>query len=178
MNGAFILRVLTTLKGLHMEMKVGSGEPAPQLEMSAAGSNREVGPQSSAGRPLVLVFHLQSTASAAREVNRAVRERYPSPEEVTVASVVDLGLVPPVYWMTVGIVLAQAYERASEELPEGSDPEDYVMILPDWGGVVSRRFGVRNTGRAAAVAVIDGEWNLAGTYQGQDPAGVVLELLG
>lgn len=163
---------------MSVEPGVRSGEPAPQLEMLAAGSNREVGPDACAGRPVVLVFHLQSTASAAREVNRAVREQYPSPEEVTVASVVDLSLVPPVYWMTVGIVLAQAYERASEELPDGADPEDYILILPDWGGVVSRRFGVRNTGRAAAVAVIDEEWNLAGTYQGQDPAGVVLDLLG
>jgi hypothetical protein len=30
-----------------------------------------------------------------------------------------------------------------------------MVILPDWGGLVSRRYDVGNTGRAAAIVVLD-----------------------
>lgn len=43
---------------------------------------------------MVLIFHLQGTAPTAREINRAVRARYPSPDEVVVASVIDLSFRP------------------------------------------------------------------------------------
>ncbi len=130
-----------------------------------------------AGRKVVLVFHLQGTAPTARALNRAVRERFPDPEEVFVASVIDLSMVPTLYWMTVGLVLGSAYEQAAGELPPGVDPADYLVILPDWGGRVSRNYGVRNTGRAAAIVVVDEGSNLALSYQGERPVEAVLEAL-
>jgi hypothetical protein len=130
-----------------------------------------------AGRKVVLVFHLQGTAPTARALNRVVRERFPDPEEVFVASVIDLSMVPTLYWMTVGLVLGSAYEQAAGELPPGVDPADYLVILPDWGGRVSRNYGVRNTGRAAAIVVVDEGSNLALSYQGERPVEAVLEAL-
>lgn len=166
------------------------GARAPDFGLLAAGSGRRVGvPPDGAGgsdgrplrrplgRPLVLIFHLQGTAPTAREINRAVRARYPSPEEVLVASVIDLSIVPPVYWLTVGLVLNTAYEEAAKEVPPNVDPADYVAILPDWGGLVSRRYGARNTGRAAAISVVDADANLAGSYQGERPVEAVLGAL-
>ena len=85
--------------------------------------------------------------------------------------------MPPVYWMTVGLVLASAYEGAAREVPEDTDPAEYVVIVPDWGGLVSRKYGARNTGRAAVVAVIDGGSRLVGVYQGERPVEAVLRLL-
>lgn len=142
------------------------GEPAPDMRLLSVGSGREVALRARRGVPLALVFHLQGTASAAEAVNRAVRERYTA-GEVTVASVVDLSLVPTLYWGTVWIVLRGAYERTAAELPPGADPEEYVMILPDWGGRVTRAFGLRDTGRVAAAAVIDGGGRVAGVHQGE-----------
>ena len=130
-----------------------------------------------AGRKAVLVFHLQGTAPTARAMNRAVRARFPDPEGVFVASVIDLSVVPPLYWMTVGSVLCSAYEQAARELPPDVDPADYLVLLPDWGGRVSRDYGVRNTGRAAAIVVLDGDSNVALSYQGERPVGAVLEAL-
>ena len=130
-----------------------------------------------AGRKVVLVFHLQGTAPTARALNRAVRERFPDPEEVFVASVIDLSMVPTLYWMTVGLVLGGAYEQAAGELPPGVDPADYLVILPDWGGRVSRNYGVRNTGRAAAIVVVDEASDIAVSYQGERPVEAVLEAL-
>jgi hypothetical protein len=130
-----------------------------------------------AGRKVVLVFHLQGTAPTARGINRAVRARFPDPEGVFVASVIDLSIVPPLYWMTVNLVLGSAYEQAAWELPPNADPAEYLVILPDWGGRVSRDYGVRNTGRAAAIVVVDEDSNVRLSYQGERPVEAVLEAL-
>jgi hypothetical protein len=134
--------------------------------------------QNVVGRRVVLVFHLQGTAPTAREINRAVRLRYPDPEDVLIASVIDLSIVPPFYWMSVGLILGQAYDRAAQELPPGADPAEYVVILPDWGGLVSRRYDVGNTGRAAAIVVLDEDGSVAASYQGERPVESVLEVIG
>ncbi len=160
-----------------MEQRVEAGTRAPDFDLLAAGSGRRVSLRGNDGRPVVLIFHLQGTAPTAREINHAVREHYPSPEEVLVVSVIDLSIVPPVYWMTVGLVLGQAYEKAAVELPPETDPEEYVVILPDWGGRVSRSYGARRTNRAAAIVIVDADSNVAGSYQGERPVEAVLEML-
>ena len=160
-----------------MQVGVETGERAPHFGLLAAGSARRVSLRGAAGRKVVLIFHLQGTAPTAREINRAVRARFPDPQEVLVASVIDLSIVPPVYWMTVGLVLSSAYEQAAGEVPEGVDPAEYVVILPDWGGRVSRLYGVKNTGRAAAIVVVDEGSNVALSYQGERPVEAVLEAL-
>lgn len=160
-------------------LKVGGR--APYFRALAAGSGREVSLRTCAGRRVVLIFHSQNTAWAAEKVNQAVRERYLSSEDIVVASVVDLSLVPPLYWLTASIVIGQAYEKAAREVAcEGlsrDDPADYVLILQDWGGLISRRFGVRGVGREAAVVVIDENAGIAGFYQGREPAETVLRML-
>ena len=153
------------------------GERAPYFRALAAGSGREVSLRTSAGRCLVLIFHSQNTAHVAEQVNRAVRETYPSHEDVVVASVVDLSLVPSIYWLTASVMIGQAYERASREVPSDFDPADYVLILQDWGGLISRRFGVRGVNREAAVVIMDENAEIAGFYQGREPVETVLDAL-
>jgi hypothetical protein len=165
-----------------MERGIRTGERAPYFRALAAGSGREVSLRTCAGRQLVLIFHAQNTAWAAERVNRAVRRRYyPSSEEVVVASVVDLSLVPPLYWLTASVMIGQAYEKAAREVacegPSGVDPAEYVLILQDWGGLISRRFGVRGVGREAAVVVIDENADIVGFYQGREPVEAVLRML-
>lgn len=153
------------------------GERAPNFSLLASGSGRRISLRGNAGRPVVLIFHLQGTAPTAREINRAVRENYPSPDQVLVASVIDLSVVPPLYWVTVSLVLSQAYEKAATELPPDADPSEYVIILPDWGGRVSHSYGVRRTNRAAAIVIVDKGSNVASFYQGEKPVEAVLEKL-
>jgi hypothetical protein len=130
------------------------------------------------GRKVVVIFHLQGTAPTAREINHAVRAHHPDPEDGLVASVIDLSIVPPFYWMSVGLILNQAYDGATEDLPPDANPAEYVVILPDWGGLVSRNYGARNTGRAAALVVLDEEGGVAVSYQGERPIAAVLEMIG
>ena len=161
-----------------MEAELNGSNRAPDFELLAAGSGRRVRLREQAGRKVVLIFHLQGTAPTARAINRAVRERFPDPEDVLVASVIDLSIVPPFYWMTVGLVLGNAYDQATRELPPDVDPADYLIILPDWGGRTSRLYGARNTGRAAAIAVVDEDSEIALSYQGERPVEAVLAALG
>ena len=162
-----------------MERGVRVVEQAPYFRALTAGSGREVSLRTCAGRRLVLIFHAQNTSWAAERVNRAVRERCPSPEEVVVASVVDLNLVPPLYWLTASVMIGQAHEKsAREELPV-ADPAEYVLILQDWGGLISRGFGVRGVDRAGdpqasdfAIYRIDRD---AATPPGREVAGLVFE---
>lgn len=164
-----------------MERGIKIGERAPYFRGLAAGSGHEVSLSTCSGRRLVLIFHSQNTVWAAEQVNRAVRGRYPSSEEVVVASVVDLSLVPPLYWLTASVMIGQAYEKAAREVareaPSRVDLAEYVLILQDWGGLISRRFGVRGVGREAAVVVIDEDAEVAGFYQGREPVEAVLRIL-
>lgn len=160
-----------------MEQRIQTGDRAPYFGLLAAGSGRRVSLREAMDRKLVLIFHLQGTAPAAHEINRAVREIYPSPDEVLVASVIDLSIVPPVYWLSVSLVLNTAYDKAAAELPAGADPAEYVVILPDWAGLTSRKYGFRNTGRAAAVVVVNEDATIAVSYQGERPVAAVIEVL-
>ena len=40
--------------------------------------------------------------------------------------------------VSVSLILNQAYDRTAEALPPDADPAEYVIILPEWGGLVSR----------------------------------------
>jgi hypothetical protein len=71
------------------------GVPAPDFALAATTSGREV--RSGSGRPLVLVTYARNVAFAGDRLNRDVRERYSPSGELTVASVVDLSLMPPVF---------------------------------------------------------------------------------
>jgi len=82
-----------------LERVIDAAGRAPYFSLLAAGSGRRVMLRSTAGRKLVLIFHLRETASTAREINRSVRAIYPSPDDVLVASVIDLSIIPLVYWM-------------------------------------------------------------------------------
>jgi hypothetical protein len=101
--------------------------PAPNFSLAATSSGREVGPGS--GRTLVLVFHAQNAAFAVDRLNREVRERYPSPGELTVASVVDLSLVPPFFRPSVRMALGMSYRQAVASLPREAAPTDYVVYF-------------------------------------------------
>ena len=154
-----------------------AGQPAPTFRLTAVVSGRVVGPSASDRRALVLLFHNQHTLDAVREVQRSVRERYPSPQEVLAASVTDLSHVPRLLHGVVETVLKRAYSEASSYVPAGLDPADYVVILPDWSGKVTKAFGVGNVDKEAALVVIDGRGMLVGGYQGMQPGRAAIEFL-
>ncbi|MGI8650591.1 MAG: hypothetical protein ACR2KW_09475 [Rubrobacter sp.] len=154
------------------------GARAPYFSMVTAGSGRRVSLRSCAGRPLVLVFHGRENAEVVRRVNHTIRPRFPEPDSLTIASVIDLSFVPPFYWTVANVELDRAYREATAELPEDVDPKDYVLILPDWAGSTTRKFRVANAAREAAILVFGADSRVLGSYSGEGAEEAALSVLG
>ena len=152
-----------------MEQTIGAGDRVPYFKAFAVGSGREVSSGNCAGRRLVLIFHSQDNAYVLEDINRTVREHYPSTEDVLVAGVVDLSLVPPMYWLTASLVVGQVHGQ--------SVPADEALALQDWGGRIRQRFGVRGEGRNVTVVVVNEHARISGLYRGLEPGRAVLRAL-
>jgi len=153
------------------------GAPAPDFALVAAGSGREVSLAGCAGRYLVLVFHAQNATLAVERMNRRIRESYPSAEEVVVASVADLGLVPPPFLPMAQTALASSYRQAARRLPPGADPAEYVVILGDLTGRVTRLYGAVSSYLSPVAVVVGLDGAVCRRAFGPDLAGAVLKLL-
>jgi hypothetical protein len=124
----------------------------------------------------MLVFHAQNAAFAVDRLNREVRERYPSPGELTVASVVDLSLVPPFFRPSARMALEISYRQAVS-LPSEADPADYVVILADLTGRVTHDYGASGAYLVPVVVAVAGNGAVLGRHSGADLAATTLELL-
>jgi hypothetical protein len=150
---------------------------APNISMEAVESGRVINPSQPDARYLVLVFHDQKTARELAGIQDAIRARFPSAEDVRIVSVVDLRSVPRMFRGMAKSALKQAYESAAEHLPEGWEPGEYVVLLPDWKGAFFEAFGVGSVNEEAAVAVIDQQGVVLGGRQGKDLGAFALSLL-
>jgi hypothetical protein len=151
------------------------GAPAPDFALAATMPGREVRPGSE--RPLGLVFHAQNASFAVDRLNREVRQRYPSPGELTVASVVDLSLVPPFFRRSARMSLEMPYRQAAASLPREADPADYVVILADWTGRVTRAYGASGAYLVPDLLAAAGNGTVLGRHSGANLAAASLELL-
>jgi len=151
---------------------------APAVTIKASGSGREV-TLNAIGKRSVLIFHTADTAEDAERINQAVRavEEYQPCESVTIANVVDLRSVPKLFRSFAEKSMRESYDKASKSIPQGQDPQDYVIILPDWDGSVTKACGLGDTSKVVGLAVLDAQGGIVGTYQGSEPELHALELL-
>jgi all-trans-retinol 13,14-reductase len=168
---------------LPVETKTASVKKLPvtnyQLPtFKAIGSNREVN-LSKIGKPAVLLFHTQETADQAAAVNSSLRAQgqYKNCDALFIANIVDLRTVPKLFRGFAEKAMKESYERAASALPPEVDPKDYVLILPDWDGSTTKAFGLKDTNKAAALAVLNECGAVIGTYQGEDGESNALALL-
>jgi hypothetical protein len=166
-----------TTDGTNSYAFLPAGQPAPDFSLTAIKSGREISRKSCAGLVLGLVFHGRETVHAVVEINTTVRPVYPDPKPVVLVSVVDLSVVPRLLHRAVKPVLEQAYDQAAREMPKGYNPADYVFLLPDWNGAVTKAFKAKHTDKAAAVVVLDAAGRVAGSYQGPQPGPATLDLV-
>jgi hypothetical protein len=145
----------------------------PDVTLTAAGSGREVKLRE-IGVPVILIFHGQDTGDAALEVNKTVRKLHPGADEVFLASVIDLRSFPSMFHSMVRPALEKAYFNAAGKVPEGADPTDLVVLLPDWDGAVHDSLGIEGSTEKAAVVVADREARIVFTDQGDHLAEAAL----
>jgi prolycopene isomerase len=160
--------------------------PATQLPVTnyqlptlkVIGSNREV-KLDAIGKPAVLLFHTQETAEQAAAVNAALRATsdYQNCESLFIANIVDLQSIPKLFRGFAEKAMKESYAQAASALASGRKPEDYVFILPDWDGCVTRSFGLKDTNKSAGAAILDANGNLVGVCQGNALEQETLSLL-
>ena len=152
-------------------------EEAPKFKLEAASGLRTVGHPHSLPQVLVLLFQAEATADAARLVNEAVRGVYEDSEDMIVASVADMSSVPRFMHKMSKNMLLRAYEKAAENIPEGFDPADYIILLPDWTGQVFKAFDVGDVNKKALMVIIDHEGQIVLKKRGGNLGKAALEEL-
>jgi hypothetical protein len=146
--------------------------PAPALSFAAVGSGRQV--QIHRPGSALLVFCLgQETAKDADPIEAAVRERWPSAEDVLVAHCVDLSPVPSLFKGMAESVLVKEHAKAVDELPAGQEPYDFVVILPDWHGDLPAALKLRDVSRTLGAAVISAGGRVVWSGNSPDASAVV-----
>ena len=147
----------------------------PDKTLTAIGSGRKIDLQNF-GLPTVFIFHYRGTADIARTLNDVIRDNYPA-TEVLVASVLDLHSIPKLARGATEAMIGREYKKAAQELKADQPPEDYVVLLADWNGGMTKALGFKNTDKTAGLAVFDSSGYLVDKYQGDEPQDALLSIL-
>jgi hypothetical protein len=164
------------MKDLEKYQFMAPGRPAPGFKLTAVKSGREVSQKDCSGYVLGLIFHDRETAQAVIDIQNLVRPEYPD-TGLTLASVVDVSRVPRFLRRVARPFLEQVYDDAAKQMPADLKPEDYIFLLPDWDGKVTKSFGVKNQDKTAALVVVNRDGVVIGSYQGPEPAQAMLALV-
>ncbi len=150
----------------------------PATTLKAAGSGREIA-LNAIGKPAMLLFHTQETAEQAAKVNTTIRavEKFAKAENLFIANVVDLHGIPKLFRNFAERAMKSSYEEAVAGLPKNLAPEDYVIILPDWDGSVTKAAGLENVNEQIGMVFLDAAGDLQGVFRGDAAVGRALELL-
>jgi hypothetical protein len=151
-------------------------QKAPAVAYRAIGHGREL-TLGALGVPTLLVFVGRETSGQAKPLTQAVRDVYPDASQLVIANVADVRGIPRLVRKPVEMLMKSSYRDAVEGLEPGRSPEDYVLILPDWDGEAYAACAVDDVSKRVAVAVLERDGTIAGTYQGDDPLTFVLATL-
>lgn len=148
----------------------------PPIELTAGVTGRTFN-LGQLGRHALLVFLWQDTMDLGEVINREVRSRYPQPSQILIMNVADLRGVPRIFRGLVESEMRRVFKENVAKLPKGVDPGEYLVLIPDWKGETVKALGLQDIRDAPAVALLDGEGNILGSYQGKGLAEATLELL-
>ena len=150
--------------------------PAPAVTLKAIGHGRQL-TFNALGAPAVVMFVSRETSDQPQPVVDVIREKYPTPAQVMIVSVADGRAFPRLIHKVAEQIMKSSYNDAVKGLEPGMNPEEYVLIAPDWDGALLKPLGFDDVTKMIGVAVIDAGGNVAGTYQGDDAPSHVLALL-
>jgi hypothetical protein len=150
--------------------------PAPAVTLKAIGHGRQL-TFNALGKPAVVICVARETSEQPQPVVDVIREKYPTPDQVMIVSVADGRAFPRLIHKVAEQIMKSSYNDAVKGLEPGMNPEEYVLIAPDWDGALLTPLGFDDVTKAIGVAVIDAGGNVVGAYQGDDPQAHVLALL-
>lgn len=153
-----------------------SQEMMPAAVLTAAGSRRTLDLRQLPA-PTLLLFHDQHGAETATAINLAVRKKLSSAAQILIGSVPDLSGVPRLLRGVAQAAMDKGYQDGAKKMSAGFDPADYILILPDWDGSVTKSTGFVNLGALPGMVLVGQTGQVLGKYQGADPALRVMDLL-
>ena len=151
-------------------------QQAPDVTLKSVVSGRAINLRK-AGVPLVLVFATQATTEAAGAFRTTLRERYPDPAKLIIASVVDVHAVPRLVRKVVENALANRYREVAGRLAPGQDARDYIVMLPDWKGEVGPALGLGDLQDNLGVVFIAADGTVVGVHLSADPFDGTIEMI-
>ena len=154
-----------------------TGMQPPDITLKSVVSGRAINLRK-AGVPLVLIFASQSTTELASSFRTALREKYPDPGKLIIASVVDVHAVPRLMRKLAEGALSTRYKEVAGRLAPGQEPRDYIVMLPDWKGEVAPALGLGELTDHLGVAVIAADGSVTGVHCSADPVPATIELIG
>jgi hypothetical protein len=149
---------------------------APAVTLKANGHGRQL-TFNALGVTTLLVCVARETSDMASPVVNAVREKYPTADQVLIANIADTRPFPRLIRKIAEQIMKSSYNDAVKNLQPGRKPEDYVLIVPDWEGDLLKPLGIDDVTKTIAVAVIDSRGGLVGVYQGDDAAEQAVAML-
>ncbi len=150
--------------------------PAPAITLKAIGHGRQL-TFNALGTPAVVICVARESSEQPQPVVDAVRGKYRGADQVMIVNVADGRAFPKLIHKVAEQIMKSSYNDAVAGLEPGMKPEDYVLIAPDWNGSLLKPLGFEDVSKLIGVAVIDGEGNLVGTYQGDDAAAQTMALV-
>jgi hypothetical protein len=153
------------------------GTPAPDFEITAFYTKRRFSLKACAGTPVLLAFVGYNTRDQVQALSLAVRERYPGIEQVITANLVDLSYIPSLARRMAENRIVSALKEGIKQIPKEFPPYDYLILLPDWSGKVSRAYRVKDVSQQPALVMVDQDGLILGSYQGESPTQAALDLV-
>ncbi len=156
---------------------IAVGEKAPHISATAVSSNRPFALQEWLGQPVLLLFVDFRTATQTQDVAKKLRRVYPQHTTVLLVIVVDLHVVPRAMRGVARAAMASALGDAARQIPDGYDPADQLIVLPDWDGKICAAYAVKQPGVEMGLVLLDDNGRIHATYQGPQPAEQALSLV-
>lgn len=150
-----------------MGVLIAPGQWCPPFVLQATVSGKEISPAALKGKTAVLVLHGVKTSEAPKEVGKAVRAQHPG-ADVVVANIVNLKAMGGIWKRVAEAQVKATYEKMAGRLKEKGtlNPEEFVIICPDWENAVGPLFGAADTESAAAVVVLGPDGKVKGAAEG------------
>ncbi len=156
---------------------IAAGELAPLFTATAVYFERPFSLQAWRGQPVLLLFVDYQTARQTEEVARALRRVYPSYTELLLPIIVNLQAVPKPMQGFARTVMESTLRATLKQIPDGVDPANHLLILPDWRNEIGRAYGVSGAGQQMALVLVDENGRVRNTYQGPQPTQNALTLI-
>lgn len=151
--------------------------PAPSFTLESVATKRQVGLKIANGRCLIMLFVGYQTAKASEKIVKAIRKQYPSLDTLQMINIIDMRPVPRLMRGVAEGIIKGAYETAKKQIPEGYNPEDYLILLPDWKGNTFNTYGIQDVSNQIALVMIDAKGIVRQIYQDAHPIPTCLTFL-